>query len=209
VLLRRAGEGDAALETPLLGIELKGWYLLAKEGEPSFRYLATAAACAPADMIAVVPWALTNVISGSPIVFSPYIASARYAADYRNYHWQNLRSTSADTTIRIAGNIGPYPKKSDAISDVPLADSGGNFGRFARTGLMDDYLGRARQELLSGIRAEHWLGFFKIFQDQKSRETISGEIDKLRKRLDAAEITSDARCRAAHDILASIERLLD
>src|SRR4030095_5732278 len=88
VLLRRAVEGDAA---PLLGVELKGWYLLAKEAEPSFRFSVTPSACAPQDLIVVVPWALTNVISGSPTVFTPFIESAQYAAKYRNYHWQYLR----------------------------------------------------------------------------------------------------------------------
>ena len=36
VLLRKASTGDV-----LLGIELKGWYLLAKEAEPSLRFQAT------------------------------------------------------------------------------------------------------------------------------------------------------------------------
>ena len=40
VLLRKTS-GDEIL----LGIELKGWYLLAKEAEPSLRFQATAAAC--------------------------------------------------------------------------------------------------------------------------------------------------------------------
>ena len=36
------------IEPPILmGIELKGWYVLAKEREPSFRYKVTPAACSP------------------------------------------------------------------------------------------------------------------------------------------------------------------
>ena len=47
---------QGADRVPILGIELKGWYLLAKEGEPSYRYKATPAACAiPAPMIPVAP----------------------------------------------------------------------------------------------------------------------------------------------------------
>jgi hypothetical protein len=49
-----------------MGIELKGWYVLAKEKEPSFRYKVTLTVCAPADLLVVVPWALSNVISGRP-----------------------------------------------------------------------------------------------------------------------------------------------
>ena len=41
---------------PLIGIELKGWYLLAKEEEPSFRFKASANAMTVWDLIAVFPW---------------------------------------------------------------------------------------------------------------------------------------------------------
>lgn len=208
VLLRRVGGGDTPTATPLLGIELKGWYLLAKEAEPSFRFSVTPAACAPQDLIVVVPWALTNVISGSPLVFAPYIESARYAAQYRNYHWQHLRETKAGTNVRLPNGVQPYPRKTDAISDLPEADNGGNFGRFARTGIMDVYLAQAKQELLAGIRAEHWLGFFKLFQDQKEAGAITDEIEKLRRRLSAKELPGDDRAEAALSILSHLERLL-
>ena len=59
VLLRKTSSGEI-----LLGIELKGWYLLAKEAEPSLRFQTTAAACAKQDLIVVVPWVLGK--SGSP-----------------------------------------------------------------------------------------------------------------------------------------------
>lgn len=75
---------------------MKGWYLLAKEGEPSFRFRITSAACAKQDLIVIVPCVLDNVISGSPILYEPFIESARYAAEYRNYHWQHLRGTDED-----------------------------------------------------------------------------------------------------------------
>lgn len=208
VLLRRVG-GDAALSTPLLGIELKGWYLLAKEAEPSFRFSVTPAACAPQDLIVVVPWALTNVISGSPAIFAPYIESAHYAAQYRNYHWQHLREAKGDAGIKSSVGVHPYPRKADAISDKPNSDDGGNFGRFARTGIMDAYLAQAKQELLAGIRAEHWLGFFKLFQDQKGGAAITAEIEKLRRRLSAADVSDAARSESALAILSHFERLLE
>lgn len=191
----------------IMGIELKGWYLLAKEGDPSFRFSVTPAACAVQDLIVVVPWALTNVISGSPTVFPPYIEAAKYAAQFRNYHWSNLRSTKLDAGIDSPSGVAPYPKKSDVIADTPRADGGNNFGRFARTGLMDDYLNRAKQELLAGIRAEHWLAFFKIFQDQRDPSTIAAEIERLRSRV-AASGSGDSKSEAALIILDNLERLL-
>jgi hypothetical protein len=41
---------DEGQDQIIFGIELKSWYLLAKEGEPSFRFTATPSACAPADL---------------------------------------------------------------------------------------------------------------------------------------------------------------
>jgi hypothetical protein len=63
-LLSRSG-GTVSV---VLGIELKGWYLLAKEGVPSFRYTVTPAACSEYDLLVVIPWHLKNVLSGVPIV---------------------------------------------------------------------------------------------------------------------------------------------
>ena len=147
VLLRRSSDGDV-----LLGIEFKGWYLLAKEREPSLRFQATEAACADQDLIVVVPWALSNVISGSPVVFEPFVESAKAAARHRNHHWQRVRKTNLDVGIRTPEGIAPYPRKSDQILDRPIADGGGNFGRLARTGLMDDYIREVNHVLLCGIK---------------------------------------------------------
>ena len=61
----------------VLGIELKGWYLLAKERVPNFRFTTTINACADADLVVVVPWALSNVLSGSPTVYRPYVTPAK------------------------------------------------------------------------------------------------------------------------------------
>lgn len=139
-------------EETLMGIELKGWYLLAKEGEPSLRFQATAAACTIQDLIVVVPWVLGNVISGSPILFEPFIESARYAAELRNYHWRCVRKTTSDCEIDAPVDVKPYPSKADQILDKPRSDSGGNFGRLARTGIMDSYMQKLQELSLCGIK---------------------------------------------------------
>jgi len=156
-----------------------GWYVLAKEGEPSFRYQVTPNACNLQDLVVVVPWALAHVVSGSPILLEPYIESARYAAEYRNYHWSHLRHTDDDKTIHSPEIVTPYPAKSDKIDDGPVADGGGNFGRFARTGIMDEYLGHIKGRPLAGLRIEYWLRFFKVFQGQKTEQQTRAAIDRL------------------------------
>lgn len=154
-------------EEIVMGIELKGWYLLAKEAMPNFRFTVTEAACNPQDLLVVVPWALTNVLSGSPVVFAPYVESAKYAAAHRNYYWQEMRETKStrksSRKIAIPAGVKPYPKKADRIADEPADDTGGNFGRIARTGLMDEYIERTLRLSLCGIEAKEWIGFFKKF----------------------------------------------
>lgn len=163
----------------IMGIELKGWYVLAKEREPSFRYKATPAVCASADLLVIVPWALGGVISGSPVVFDPYIVPARFAAEYRNWWWRYRRETQADTRIELSKVTTPYPVKSDEISDRPASDSGGNFGRFARTGLMDDYIRALFAERLSGIPLGAWQSFFALFKEDVDLAQVERRIDRM------------------------------
>jgi hypothetical protein len=157
VVLRRKTNGQEIL----MGIELKGWYLLAKEGEPALRFTTTAAVCNPWDLFVVVPWALSNVLAGSPVAYAPFIESARYCAEKRNYYWQHERTTTGNVAITIASHAAPYPAKSDPISDKAVADSGGNFGRIARYGVMDSYVAEMKTTHLAGIPVSDWLPFLK------------------------------------------------
>ena len=140
VVLRRNDNGQDIL----MGIELKGWYLLAREGVPTYRFTTTAAACNPWDILVVVPWVLSNVLAGSPVIFAPFIETALYCAQQRNYYWQYERSAGSDSSINIPNGVRPYPLKSDQISDKPAHDGGGNFGRIARYGIMDEYIARMK-----------------------------------------------------------------
>ena len=142
-LMTTADEGKDAVA---LGLELKGWYLLAKEREPSFRYQVTPAACSPYDLLVVVPWHLKNVLSGEPLVYAPYIEQARYVAEYRNWWWTNVRKTNdAEEYRRIhppGGPVRPYPPAKSNIADRPAKDGGSNFGRIARLTETDGRLHR-------------------------------------------------------------------
>ncbi len=204
VRLRRVGGGDT-----LLGVELKGWYLLAKETEPSLRFQTTAAACAPADLIVVVPWVLGNVISGTPILFEPFIESARYAAEYRNHHWQHVRESSSDCGITTPSGITPYPTKADQISDRPKVDGGGNFGRLARTGMMDDYVRKLEEVSLCGIKTVYWRDFLKAFQESSTDVQARTAIQRLKVRIQSANTMTSPKAAAALQIVLEVERMLD
>ena len=163
----------------LLGIELKGWYLLAKEKEPSFRFLATPQACARADLFVVYPWHLSEVISGMPRLAEPYGELARYVAEYRNYHWEYVMSHRKSARVIASSFRHPYPSKTDEILDKAEDDAGRNFGRIARTGLMDTFCEAAGERLLSGIPARYWRQFFKTFTETATEETIEAWLDRF------------------------------
>ncbi len=59
----------------------------------------------PQDLIVVVPWVLANVISGSPILFEPFLEVASFAAAYRNYHWGHVRQTRMDAGVDVPEGI--------------------------------------------------------------------------------------------------------
>ncbi|MBN1270561.1 MAG: hypothetical protein JXB04_13305 [Kiritimatiellae bacterium] len=204
VLLRKASTDQI-----LLGIELKGWYLLAKEAEPSLRFQTTSAACAQRDLIVVVPWVLGNVISGSPILFEPFIESARYAADYRNYHWQCVRQTTQDAGIERPKAVQPYPSKADQILDKPHSDGGGNFGRLARTGMMDAYMTKLNEVQLCGIQTIYWRQFLKAFQESTTDADARLALERLRERVRQTTDIPSPKAQSALAIVAELERLLD
>lgn len=165
---------------PALGIELKGWYLLAKEKAPSYRYTATPNACAESDLLVVVPWHLRNVLSGAPVVRDPYIEQARYAAEMRNYYWRHQRDASSDTEIIAPENVRPYPPPKTLTSDKPKSDSGSNFGRVARVrGLMDEFIADALRTPVSGIECHHWIDFFRVFTDSSDLQQIEKKMKHL------------------------------
>jgi hypothetical protein len=171
--------------TPVLGIELKGWYLLAREKAPSYRYTAAPAACSEFDLLVVVPWHLADVLSGPPVVRDPYVEQARYAAEMRNYYWQYQRGNATGTGITSPPNVHPYPSAKTHTSDKPEKDSGGNFGRVARVhGLMNDFIDSALNTPISGIEARYWIDFFRVFTDATDPEQIEANMRRLLARED-------------------------
>lgn len=165
----------------LLGVELKGWYVLAKEREPSFRYKVTPAVCAPGDLLVVVPWALSNIISGSPRVFTPFVIGARYAAEYRNWYWEHDKGGRSNNAITLSTVTTQYPSKSEMISDRPISDGGSNFGRLARTGVMAEFIAELFDAKLAGIPLSAWQKFLSLFTESHSVEDVEIALERMAK----------------------------
>lgn len=188
-------------ERVLMGIELKGWFVLAKEGEPSFRYGASPAVCAPQDLLVVYPWTLDEVVSGSPKLLRPFIEEARYAAEHRNYYWTELRGVhGAAAAVVTADHLAPYPTKNQKFNDKAANDSGGNFGRVARGGLMTAFIEELMALPLSGIPARHWQSFLKIFASGAQAAAIDRGLASIRHEAEQAGLEPEK--------IAVIERLI-
>lgn len=166
----------------VFGIELKAWYVFSKESEPSFRYTVDPDACANADLLVVVPWVLTEVISGNPKLLFPYIELGKYAAEYRNFHWMTARenSTRSTSVIRPPEQYRrPYPQSKVEASDKAENDKGNNFGRIARSGLLDDYLTKIKTIDYLGIKVSHWMKFFRAMSENRTSEEIDRQLDGI------------------------------
>jgi hypothetical protein len=203
VILYKEPQGEI-----ILGIELKGWYLLSKEGEPSYRYQATEAACTDADLLVVVPWALASVLSGRPVVFDPQVELARYAAQARNHYWEHTRQTNKSRKIIIPAGVKPYPSKADQISDKAEQDRPGNFGRLARSGIVDmkEYFNRMLNTQLCGVRVTHWLDFLTAIGG-KTEADIRKLIGTLSKKLEKESGPVNPSSEALRNILDEVQRL--
>jgi len=192
----------------LFGIELKGWFLLGKEGEPSFRYKISPNACAAADLLAVFPWVLDEVTSGTPKLLKPFVTEARYAAEHRNYYWQYGRKGAADANrdIHLSQHAAPYPNKADKANDEAAKDSG-NFGRVARGGFMTNFAKDLLEDPIAGIPAKYWQSFLKIFAEGAQDQSIERKLNIIRKQITTSDWAKDHEQEAV-TFMNSLEVLL-
>ena len=202
---------DVRLMSPggktLLGIELKGWYLLSKEGAPSFRYVVAPAVCAQQDLLVVIPWHLEHVLAGSPVVHRPYVEQARYVAEYRDWWWINVRKTKDlepdRKIIPPDEDLHPYPEPKSRIASRPAKDAGSNFGRIARLeALMDDYVVSMSTLEVAGIPARHWITFFREHAETRDSDKIFGILKQ-----NLAEMGQDEA--AADEIVGAVVRIVE
>ena len=143
---------------------------------------------------------LSDVVAGSPKLLRPFVGEARYAAELRNYYWQTMRTErGGDGKITRATHQSPYPAvKTDQCSDRAEDDGGGNFGRVARYGLLDEFVKSIERQEASGIPVKAWLTFFKIFSDNaRNLDTVVATIESALQRyadLGASEKTALVEC---------------
>lgn len=167
----------------LFGIELKSWFLLSKEGEPSFRYKTASSACTHADLLCVLPWYLEEAVSGIPVLTTPWIYSAKAASEACKRHWTYRKTDTpkalSERTVQEPENITPYNDSREQNNYSPVGDNAGNFGRLARTGIMDEFVKVSLDTDVLGIPARNWMRFLKAHTDKKTLEQIKKNIDTI------------------------------
>lgn len=199
-------------EPILLGIELKGWFVLSKEGEPSFRYKIAPHCCAEADLLVIMPWVFDSVISGKPKLLSPIIADARWAASMRNHHWEWIRANRnndppENRRVISAAHRGYYPNKSDRSSDAAVTDSGNNFGRVARCGAIDAEIDERLKADALGVPVDAWRRFLQVFADGATAEAILAGLAGI-ERAFVSPLTSAEQRQQASELLERLSGLL-
>ncbi|MCJ8510611.1 hypothetical protein MUU53_22395 [Rhizobium lemnae] len=208
VRLQTSAPNVAEEERIIMGIELKGWFILSKEGEPSFRYKASPNVCAPQDLLVVFPWGLDEVISGAPRLMRPFVEEARFAAEHRNHYWKVLRGKQGDDAKVISAAVKePYPTKNQKFNDEAKKDKGNNFGRVARGALMTDFINGLLEQHISGIPAVYWQRFLKIFSEGASADSVEKKLKSVRSDAEKAGLSAD-RSEVFDSILEGLRELV-
>lgn len=169
----------------VLGIELKSWFILSKEGEPSFRYKTASEACDQGDLLCIIPWYLSDAVCGNPILLSPWVFSAKAAAEATKRYWLYERQTDKPFTLKereleVPTDCKPYMLNArDKTNYKPANDGGNNFGRLARTGIMTNFVEETLQTDILGIPANNWRLFLKAHTDSHSLSDIQRKINNM------------------------------
>jgi hypothetical protein len=141
------------------------------------------------------------------VLIQPYIEQARYIALYRNWHWEHGRKAKHNPVV-LSTMTTPYPTKGNTISDKATSDQGGNFGRIARTGIMEEFKDGVNARLLSGIPAEHWRAFLKIFTQSSTDASEDAALAELKQQVRAGAQGNDETIDQMFEKLRKIAKLL-
>ena len=206
VLLRSTKPDDANNEKVLFAIEVKGWYVLSREGVPSARVHVNKNWCFDADMLVVYPWALDSAVAGKAQLFPPFVVGMKKAARLRNQYWIKRAEGNEELAAIVEPSGTPHfhPKKGEAFNDVPKVDSG-NFGRIARTGVMDEFMERLfAEERIAGIPLGAWLDFLAAYEDEGDLQRVVRKVQDARRAASGVDTPAPKAMVALADALSEM-----
>ena len=116
--------------------------------------------------------------------------------------------TGNAAAVRTAEHQTPYPKKGDRFNDAAVQDSGGNFGRVARGGVMQDFIAELMEKPLAGIPLGAWQRFLRIFSESFTETRLRNQLQQIELN-SAATINRSPESKAAFaTFVESVERLI-
>lgn len=165
----------------VLGIELKSWFILSKEGEPSFRFKTASEVCGENDLLCIVPWYLNNAVCGNPVLAKPWVIFAKTAAEAVKKYWSEDRNSSESERNVETPDIAKQPEINarNKTNYKPQKDHSNNFGRLARTGIMSKFVEDTLKTDILGIPADNWRRFLKVHTDSKTLQDIQKNIASI------------------------------
>jgi hypothetical protein len=130
---------------------------------------------------------------------------------YRNYYWQKSRiENNEDAKINRPPerNRKPYPASKQESSDEAASDKGGNFGRVARAGILDEYTSDIKAQDYLGIKITHWITFFKAISETSADSHIDKRLQTLKNQiLSEPDSADEERAKYRYVFLEVLERL--
>jgi hypothetical protein len=99
-----------------------------------------------------------------------------------------------------------YPESgTEEHNDEAINDKGDNFGRTARTNLMNAYIDRVfSDEALAGVAMGYWQRFLKLFGKDDPAEKILGAIDRMGGEVKGRGASASVRRRELTDLRAQV-----
>ena len=95
----------------------------------------------------------------------------------------------------------------DVIKDSPENDKGSNFGRIARSGILDEYDASIKAQDYLGIKIAHWIAFFKAISETTTDAEIERKLLTLKKKIQKEQAPSPMQ-ETLLEILHRLEKLL-
>jgi len=111
--------------------------------------------------------------------------------------------------IEPAAHQTPYPNKGQKFNDEAVSgDSGGNFGRVARGGVMQTFIDEMMLQPVAGIPLTAWQRFLKIFSESVTEVKLRNQLQQIGiNNAQAIQQSEESKAAFAH-FAESIERLI-
>ena len=128
-------------------------------------------------------------------------------AEHRNFYWQESRKQrNKNPNIRTPKDTKHHPDIRQEAADAAVEAKGGNFGRIARTNIINQYINSLKDRSYLGIKISHWIEFFRAVSDTSTDIEIERKIRMIREKVQKREDQPE-KSKIFLEIMELIEKL--